>query len=80
MKAFTLPDAIALEAAHGIELELESRRGVSAAPVDYRNVNPGGGWTSTLETIHAVFCRAFPDLSRFLHDLLGEDAIDELDD
>ena len=80
MKAFTLPDAVALGAAHGAELELESRRGVSAAPMDHGNVGPGGGWSSTLQTIDAVFCRSFPDLSRFLYYLLGENAIDELDD
>ncbi len=74
MKAGTL-DAPAL--ACGTKLGAEPRRRVPAA--DYTHAQ-GRSWWSMLLTIEALFCLAYPSLSTYFYDVLGEDAANELDD
>jgi hypothetical protein len=74
VKAGTLD---APELAYGTELGAEPRRSVPAA--DYTHAQ-GRGWSSMLLTIEALFCRAYPSLSAYFCDVLGEDAANELDE
>ncbi len=76
MKACTF-EAPVVAAAYGTELGIEARLSVPAAEV--ANVD-AGAWSSILQTIEALFCRASPSLSSYFYHVLGEDADNELDD
>jgi hypothetical protein len=73
MKAGAL-DLAALAAPCETELAVEVER--SAPASELRPAIGESGWS----TLNALFCRAFPGLSRYWYDAIGEGLAEELDD
>ena len=73
MKAGVL-DIAALAASCETELGVEVER--SAPARGFRPATGDSGWS----IVNVLFCRAFPGLSRYWYDAMGEDLAGELDD
>lgn len=76
MEPLMFPDLAALPATQRTAPGVELQRGFSGPTAHSEDVASHEAW----HAIEIVFCRAFPELSRRLYELLGEGVIHELDD